>query len=169
MPLRKLTLLAHVIFSIGWIGAVACFLALALTGLDSPDTLVVRAVYMALEPVTTYVIVPSSFAALLTGLLLSLGTRWGLYHYWVLAKLLINVLSIIILLLHSQIIYYVSSAAKEANFSPADLGGTRTKLVVIAIAALAALLIATVLSVYKPRGVTPYGLPKQLNGTKAPL
>ena len=44
---------------------------------------------------------PLCFASLFSGLVQSLGTEWGLFrHYWVLFKLLINVLPTALLLLH---------------------------------------------------------------------
>jgi hypothetical protein len=58
--LRKFVLTAHVISSVGWLGAVAVFLALGVTGLTSPDTQVVRAVYLAMEPAGWSALVPLS-------------------------------------------------------------------------------------------------------------
>ncbi|HWK05099.1 MAG TPA: hypothetical protein VNS58_15770 [Puia sp.] len=154
--LRKLTLLAHIIFSVGWLGSVAGFLCLAVTGLTSTNTQIIRAVYLAMEPITWFVIVPLAFASFLTGLLLSLGTQWGLFrHYWILGKLLINLLSIPILLLHTRLIDYMANTAARRDLSHADLSGPGAQLAVAAIAALIVLLVATILSVYKPRGLTP--------------
>jgi hypothetical protein len=153
--LRKLALLAHIIFSVGWLGSVAGFLSLAVAGLTSTNTQIVRAAYLAMEPITWFVIVPLAFASFLTGLLLSLGTQWGLFrHYWILGKLLINFLSIPILLLHTRVIDYMANAAARADISKADIKGPGSHLVTAAIAALVALLVATILSVYKPRGMT---------------
>lgn len=157
--LRKFALTAHVTFSVGWLGAVAGFLALAVTGLTSQYPLMVRAAYLSMELIGWFVIVPLSFAALLTGLVQSLGTKWGLFrHYWVVAKLLITVLATIILLVHMQPISRVAGVAAETTLSRADLRGLRIQLVADAGAAMLVLLIATTLSVYKPQGRTPYGL-----------
>src|SRR5207244_1496267 len=99
--LRKLALTAHVTSSVGWLGAVAAFLALALAGLTSRDGQMVRAAYLALELTASFVIVPLGFASLLTGLVQALGTKWGLFrHYWILVKLLITILSTVVLLVH---------------------------------------------------------------------
>ena len=92
--LRKFALTAHVVSSVGWLGAVAAFLALAVAGLTSRDAQVVRAAYLAMDLIARLVIVPAALASLLTGFVQSLGTPWGLFrHYWVLAKLLITVLA----------------------------------------------------------------------------
>ena len=159
---RKFVLTAHVVSSVGWLGAVAAFLALAVVGLTSRDTARVRAAYLAMELTGWFVIVPLSFASLLTGLVQSLGTTWGLFrHYWVLAKLLINVLSSVILLLHMQPISRMAGVAADTTLSTADFRRLRIQLVADAGAALVALLVATTLSVYKPRGMTAYGWRKQ--------
>ena len=159
---RKLALTVHIMTSIGWFGAVAGFLALAVAGLTSQDAQVVRGAYLAMDLITWFVIVPFCLASLLTGLVQSLGTPWGLFrHYWVLAKLILTVLSTLILLLHTQPISYMASIAAETTLSSADLRELRIQLVVDAGAALLVLLVATILAVYKPRGRTRYGRRRQ--------
>jgi hypothetical protein len=155
---RKLALTTHVTSSVGWLGAVAVFLALAIAGLTSQDAQMVRAAYLAMHVTTWFVIVPLSFAALLTGLVQSLGTSWGLFrHYWVVAKLALTVLATIILLVHTQPIGRVAAVAAETILSSTDLRQLRIQLVADAGAALMALLVATTLSVYKPWGLTSGG------------
>ena len=91
---------------------------------------------------------------------MSLGTKWGLFrHYWVLVKFLINTLTIVILLLHTQLIGYVATAAAEKTLE--DLRGPRIQLAAVAGAALLALLVATSLAVFTPRGMTQYGARKR--------
>jgi hypothetical protein len=161
---RKFALTAHVISSVGWLGSVAAFLALALVGLLSADPHLVRAAYGGSAIVTTVVIVPLCFASLATGLIQALGTSWGLFrHYWVIAKLVITLLSTAILLLHTQAIGHLAAASAERDLASGDLRRLRVQLVADAAAAIIALLIATVLSVYKPQGLTPYGWRKQRN------
>src|SRR5215218_6835993 len=110
--LRKFTLTAHVAFSVGWLGAVAGFLALSVAGLTSQDAQTVRATYLAMEATGWFVLVPFSLASLLTGVAQSLGTKWGLFrHYWVLVKLLINVIATIILLLYMQTLSSLAGVA----------------------------------------------------------
>ncbi|MGW4197130.1 hypothetical protein [Streptomyces sp. NPDC005004] len=160
--LRKLTLTAHVTASVGWLGAVAVFLVLAAAGLTSNDAQTVRGAYLALVPTGWYVLVPLSFASLLTGLVQSLGTAWGLFrHYWVLFKLLINVVATVLLLVHMQVVGHIADAAAEASLSSGDLFGMRVQLLADAAAALVVLLVAVALSVYKPRGLTRHGWRRQ--------
>lgn len=160
--LRKLVRTAHVTFTVGWLGAVAGFLALAIAGLTSQDTQTVRAAYIAMDLITRFVIVPLSIAPLLiTGPLLSLGTPWGLFrHYWIIIKLVINILSTIILLVHIQPISHLARAAAEGTLSNSDRA-LQTQMVFAAGAGLIALLVGTALAVYKPRGMTAYGWRKQ--------
>ena len=157
---RKFALTAHVVSSVGWLGAIIAFLALAVAGVTSQDPQLVRAVYLAAEPLTWFVIVPLALVSLLTGLVQSLGTKWGLFrHYWVLFKLFINVFATVVLLLYTQT---VGSLADVAAESSADLGELRGPTFVLhSGAALLLLLAATVLAVFKPRGVTRYGRRKQ--------
>jgi ABC-type nitrate/sulfonate/bicarbonate transport system permease component len=75
--LRKLALTTHITSSVGWLGAVAVFLALAVAGLTSQDAQMARAAYVTMELTTWFVIVPFAFASLLSGLVVSMGTSWG--------------------------------------------------------------------------------------------
>ena len=155
---RKFALTAHVTSSVGWLGAVAAFLAVSIAGLVSQDAQMVRAAYLSMELTGWFVIVPLSLASLLTGLVQSLGTTWGLFrHYWVLAKLLITVVATLVLLVHMQPVSQIAAVAATTTLSSADLRGLRIQLVADAGAALLVLLVATTLSVYKPQGRTPYG------------
>lgn len=156
--LRKLALTAHVTSSVGWLGAVAAFLALAIAGITRKDPQAVRGAYLAMEVTGWFVIVPLSIASLLTGLVQSLGTTWGLFrHYWVLIKLLITALATMLLLVHMRPTRAVASVAALGALSATELRGVRIQLVADAAAAVVVLLVATTLSIYKPRGMTPYG------------
>jgi len=160
--LRKFVLTAHVTFTVGWLGAVVAFLALSIAGLTSQDAQMVRAAYLAMQVIARFVIVPLSFAPLLTGPVLSLGTPWGLFrHYWILAKLLITILCTIIMQLHMQPIDLLADAAAKTTGFSTDLHRMQIQMVVASSAALLALLAALTLAVYKPRGMTPYGWRKQ--------
>ncbi len=159
---RKFALTVHVTSSIGWLGAVACFIALAVAGLTSQNVQTVRAAYLAMELIAWCVIVPLSLASPLTGIIQSLGTEWGLFrHYWVLIKFLITVPSTLILLLHMKPIGHLARVVAETTLAHGDLSGMRIQLIASASAALLVLLVATVLSIYKPRGMTRYGKTRQ--------
>jgi hypothetical protein len=156
--LRKLALTAHVTSSVGWLGAVAAFLALGVIGLTTDDAQTARAVFLVMEPAGWAALVPLAFASLLTGLIQALGTTWGLFrHYWVLFKLLMNVAACAVLLAYMQTLGYLADAAADPAFSADDLGDMRGSPMIHSALALVLLLAATVLAVYKPRGTTRYG------------
>src|SRR6202171_2858363 len=160
--LRKLALTAHVTASVGLLGSIAAFLALAVAGLSSQDAQTVRAAYLAMELIARFVIVPLAFASLLTGLIQSLGTPWGLFrHYWVVVKLMLTVFATVVLLAKMELIGYAARLAAETTLPRADLRAAGIQLVVHAAGGLLVLLVAEVLSVYKPPGMTRYGWRKQ--------
>jgi hypothetical protein len=160
--LRKFVRTLHVTVTVGWLGAVAGFLALAIAGLTSQDKQLVSATYISMNIIARYVLAPLSLVPLfLTGPLLSLGTPWGLFrHYWIIVKLVINVLSTLILLVHMKPIQDLARVAAAGTLSGGDRGA-QIQLVVAAAAGLLALLAATGLAVFKPRGMTAYGWRKQ--------
>ena len=81
-----------------------------------------RAAYLAMHVTTWFVIVPLSLAALLTGIVQSLGTTWGLFrHYWIVTKLLLTFLATIILLVHTQPIDRVAAVAAQTTLATGDL------------------------------------------------
>jgi hypothetical protein len=158
---RKFALTAHVACSVGWLGAVASFLALGLAGLTSQDAQIMRAAYLAMDLTGWFIIVPLTVGSLLPGLVQALGTPWGLFrHYWIVMKLLITLLSTLLLLVHMQPTGRLAGAAVE-TLSNAHFRQMRTQLVADAGLALLALLVATTLAVYKPRGMTRYGARQQ--------
>src|SRR4051812_49085831 len=82
---RKLVLTLHITGSVGWLGAVAGFLALGIAGLSDDNAMMTRAAYLGMRIVGWYVIVPLCGVSLVTGVAQALGTPWGLFHhYWVL-------------------------------------------------------------------------------------
>jgi hypothetical protein len=152
----------HITSSIGWFGAIAAFVALAIAGMISQDAQMVRAAYLAMELTTWFVIVPLAFISLLSGVVSSLGTNWGLLrYYWVLLKLLTTVLATIVLLVHTQPIDLLAGVAANTTEFSADLQSLQLLMVTASSAALVLLIVLTVLSVYKPRGMTRYGQRKQ--------
>lgn len=160
--LRKLALTAHIISSVGWLGAIGGFLALAVAGLTGRDARIVGAAYLGMELTAWFVIVPLAFASLVTGLIVSLGTHWGLFrHYWVLLKFVLTSFATILLMVHMRAISVLAGVARETRLSTVDVRQLQIQVVGDASAALLALIVATTLGVYKPRGMTPYGRRKQ--------
>lgn len=157
--LSKFVLASHITFSVGWLGAVAVFLALAITGLTSHDIQLARASLIAMEVSAWFVIVPFCLTSLLTGLVQAVGTKWGLFkHYWIVVKLFLTIASTVLLLLHMKPINYLASVAAEPSFSNTQHSGQIIYLIAKAGAAIIFLLAITTISSYKPWGKIKYGL-----------
>jgi hypothetical protein len=159
--LRKFALAAHITLAVGWIGAVAGYIALDVVAATSRNAQTLRAAYLAMELIAWYVIVPLALASLLSGLIMSLGTKWGLFrHYWVLISLLLTIIATVVLLVETQTISYFADIAADPTTSGDDLR-TLGNALVHSVGGTVVLLIILVLNVYKPRGMTRYGWRKQ--------
>lgn len=157
--LRKFALATHLTFAVGWVGAVVAYIGLGLAAETSHDTQTVRAAWIAMEVTGWYVIVPFAVASLCTGLLMALGTRWGLLrHYWVVISFGLTVFAVAVLVMHMPTVSSQADVAREADGARlaalgGDLGHPTIGLVV--------LLVIQVLNVHKPRGMTRYGQRKE--------
>jgi hypothetical protein len=157
--LRKFTLTVHLSCSVGWVGAVVAYLALGVSAVTSQNAETVRAAWIAMELTGWFVIVPLAVAALLTGLVMALGTPWGLFrYYWVLITLMLTILATVVLLLHMPTVSSLADMARAAD--AADLRRLGGDLFHPGLG-LVILLAIMVLNVYKPRGLTRYGWRKQ--------
>jgi hypothetical protein len=154
--MRKFLLTTHIIFSVGWAGAVAVFLAHAIVGLTTSDNNMMSAAYVAMCLSCWLVIVPANLGSLLTGLVQALCTPWGLFrHWWILIKLILTIGCTILLFLHTSQIGYLAQTAPEP--AGTRLQGLRVEIMYKAAAALLVLMAITAISVYKPWGLTPFG------------
>jgi hypothetical protein len=149
----------HLTVSVGWTGTVIAYLALGVAAATSQDAHTVRAAWTAMELVGWFVIVPLALASLLTGLVMALGTRWGLLrHHWVLVSLVLTILATVVLLLHMPTVSVLANEARQAD--GAGLEGLGGDLLHPGLG-LVVLLVVQVLNVYKPAGMTRYGRRRQ--------
>jgi hypothetical protein len=159
--LRKFALATHLTLSVGWIGAVAAYLALDVAAATGQDAQSLRAAYLGMELIARSVIVPLALASLLTGLVMSLGTRWGLLrYYWVLISLLLTIIATVVLLVETQTISYFADTAANPTTSGDELRALGSTLP-HSVGGTVVLLVILVLNVYKPQGMTRYGWRKQ--------
>lgn len=93
--------------------------------------------------------------AFLTGLLMSLGTSWGLVrHYWVLIAFVLTTLALAVLLLHMPTVSQTAEVARTMTETKAvTLGGD----IVHPAVGIGVLVVVAVLNIYKPRGQTGLG------------
>lgn len=159
--LRKLALATHLSFSVGWIGAVAGYLVLDVTVAVSQDPQALRAAWIGMDLIVSRAILPLAFASLVTGLIMSLGTKWGLIrHWWVLISFLLTVVATVVLLSETRVIGALAAVAVDPSTSAEQLlalPGTLPH----SVGGLVVLLVVQVLNVYKPQGLTRYGWRKQ--------
>ncbi len=142
--MKRLNLLLHVTSSAGWWGAVAAFLALAIAGMTGDGHAACRAM-----AVTGWgAIVPLAVLSSATGLVQSLLGAWGLLRYWwVLFKIVVILPCSLLLVLHLKALDACSAR-------------TADRMTVDATLALIVLMVPLALSVYKPRGTTPWTAPR---------
>jgi hypothetical protein len=144
-PWRKALLTLHVASAVGWLGVDLVQLTLAVAGRTGTDPAMV---YPALGFIGLTLFVPLSFVVWLVGVISSLATPWGLVkHWWVVAKLALT--TIMLGLVWFQL--------RPNLIVAADSGGrvgpeTQHNLMMAGIVSTTLLLIATILSTYKPWG-----------------
>lgn len=152
--LQKLSLFAHVTFSVGWLGAIVPYVALAIAVLTAHDSQTLQAAYLGMKFIGWFVIVPLSLLALLSGVIQSLGTRWGLLRYWwIVAKLALTVFATFVLVRHMQDVTRLSLTFRAGGLSDASF---RPELI-HSVGGLLVLLTIVAVSIFKPWGITPYG------------
>jgi hypothetical protein len=159
--LRKLALAIHLTVSIGWMGAVAAYVVLDLTVAFAEDAQAVRAAWIGMDLIVSRAILPAAIASLVTGLIMSLGTRWGLIrHWWVLISFLLTSFAALVLLSETRVISTLAAIAADPATSTAQLLALPATLP-HSLGGLAVLAVVQVLNVYKPQGLTRYGWRKQ--------
>ncbi|OZM77531.1 hypothetical protein [Pseudonocardia sp. MH-G8] len=116
---RHLTVWAHAVSSIGWMALALSLFALLALGLTTEDPQIAAAAVAMAHHLDTVLLAPLANASASTGLMLSLGTVWGLAHHrWVLAKAAITLVQLYagIFLLSGAL-----GAAAEARSAPVAL------------------------------------------------
>jgi hypothetical protein len=155
---RKLALAVHLMCSVGWIGAVLAYLALGVAATASVSDETVRGAWVAMELIGWFVLVPLALGSLLTGAVMALGTKWGLFrYYWVLFAFVLTTLATLVLVFHMPAVSSSTDQALDADAAGQELGGDLFH----ASLGLGVLLVILVLNVNKPPGMTRYGWRRQ--------
>lgn len=134
----------HIMLSVGLLGDSAGFLAVALLVESTADPASAVQLVYVLEMFSVVFGIPLSFGALLTGIALGVGTKWGVFRYpWVTAKLalIVSVMAVGGLVIGPSITAMQSGA-----------GDRTSELIAAAGYDVLALAVATTLSVFKPGG-----------------
>lgn len=144
---RKAVLTVHVITAVGWLGTDLVQVTLGIAGLAGADPAVV---YPAMGLVGTVLFVPLSALVWLVGVVNAAVTPWGLMrHWWVVVKLALTTLMLVLVMFALR---PTLSAALELGAALPD--AERTQLVIAPSVSSTLLVIATVVSTYKPWGRT---------------
>lgn len=154
---RQWLLLAHVVLSLGWMGAGAANLVLAITARRTHDSALRRSCYKLIDVIDFALVIPLAFGALVSGVVISLATKWRLLrHWWVLIKLVVTV-AVIVFSTFGVGVWVEQSIAATAE-SRAGMSPVAVELVVGASANIAAFLFMTWVSITKPWSRTPWSL-----------
>lgn len=153
---RKAVLVAHVAVSVGWLGAASLMAMLGvLAARSSVETR--PAVYEMLHMLDLAAMIPFSLGAVGTGLVLSIGTTWGLLRfYWVVAKMIVTLAIMLFAALHVSRMAVLAGVLISRD-THTDLTAVNLQIHVGALLVTAALLFNTALSIVKPWGRTPLG------------
>lgn len=151
---RKGALVAHIASAGAWIGLEVVMGVLVFTALATGDDAVKALCFRALELFAVWPLIIAGLLCLASGVVLGLGTKWGLIRYWWVAiKLALNVVlvALVPLLLRPQVIEMAEQGRRFMAGEAASLGVG--DLIFPPVVSPAALLVATVLAVFKPWGL----------------
>lgn len=153
---RKLLLTVHVAVSVGWLGAAYLMLVLGIVAThSSPQQRHDR--YELLHIFDQTAMIPMSLATLITGVVISVGTQWGLLRfYWVMTKLMTTVAGMIFAGLYVSRMA-VHAAELTASNIHANLSAVDWQIRIGAIIMVTMLTVNTTLSIFKPWGRTSRG------------
>ncbi len=147
-PARRSLLVVHVAVSVSWLGLTVCLLTLGITAFLTGDTTTAQAATRAMKIFGDWLVVPVALISLLSGLVLALGTSWGLArHRWVWTKFWLTLITT------ALSIFSLRPGINEA----AAQGAADINLVVAPSVATATYLFITAVSVLKPWGPTRRG------------
>lgn len=152
-PTRKLVLLLHIATAGTWLGIDIVLGILVLTALLSGDSLGAASAVASTGYFATWPLAVTGLLCLLTGVLLGLGSKYGLVRYWwVAVKLVINVVLVtLVLFLLIPSLGPLSADARD-SLGTGVFSEVPFDMAFPPIVSTTAVLLATTLSVFKPWG-----------------
>lgn len=150
-PTRKAALIVHIVAAGAWIGIDVMLAVLVFTALLTTDPGTAALCYQAM-PLLVWPIIVAALTCLVSGIVLGLGTHHGLVRYWwVAVKLMLNIVLtvLIVVLLRPGLL---EAAEYGRRLGDGLAGVDLNSLVFPPIVSSTALVVATILSVYKPWG-----------------
>ncbi|MFI8963234.1 DUF2269 domain-containing protein [Streptomyces sp. NPDC053493] len=147
-PVRRALLVVHVAVSVAWLGLSLGLLTLGITAYTTQDLSLTQAAYRAMKVFADWLLAPVALVTFGSGLVLSLGTPWGLArHRWVWIKFWITLATATatIFALRPEIAHAAAAGVPDSSLVAAPVVSTT------------AYLFMTALSVLKPWGLTRRG------------
>ncbi|GHF46320.1 DUF2269 domain-containing protein [Streptomyces sp. NRRL_ISP-5395] len=157
-PVRRGVLVAHIAVSVSWLGLTVGLLTLGLTAFLTGDPATASAATRAMKVFGDWLVVPVALLSLVSGLVLALGTPWGLArHRWVWIKFWLTLITtgLSIFSLRPGIDAAVADEVVDIN------------LVIAPSVATATYLFITAISVLKPWGLTRRGRRLRISASSA--
>lgn len=157
-PVRRGVLVAHVAVSVSWLGLTVGLLTLGLTAFLTGDPATASAATRAMKVFGDWLVVPVALLSLVSGLVLALGTPWGLArHRWVWIKFWLTLITtgLSVFSLRPGIDAAVADEVVDIN------------LVIAPSVATATYLFITAISVLKPWGLTRRGRRLRISASSA--
>ncbi|GGR47708.1 DUF2269 domain-containing protein [Streptomyces netropsis] len=155
-PARRGILVVHVVTSVGWLGLTLGLLVLGITGATTASPQTQAAVYRSMKLFGDWLIIPLSLSALVSGLVLSLGTPWGLArHRWVYLKFWLTLGATLASALSLR--PALNEAAASVATGDGVAAATSQDLLAAPIVSLSLYVFMTAISVLKPWGLTARG------------
>lgn len=163
-PARKGSLVVHVVASAGWLGLSLGLLALGITAATTGDPVIVESSVRAMKVFADWLLLPLAFLTFLSGMLLSLGTPWGLArHKWVYTKFWLSLATLTATAFVLRPAVNAAVAAVAAGHPLPDTGDVLFGPIVSS----SAYVFMTVISVLKPWGPTRRGRTLRAASTRA--
>jgi hypothetical protein len=152
--MRKGVLVVHIVSAGAWIGIDVVMGVFVFTALLTDEDPIKALCYRALELFAVWPLLTTGLICLASGVVLGLGTKWGLVRYWWVAiKLALNVVltALVLVALRPGVMEAAEQGRRFMAGSPASLAVG--DLIFPPIVSPTALLIAFVLAVFKPWGL----------------
>ncbi|WLD91676.1 hypothetical protein [Alkalihalobacillus sp. AL-G] len=150
---KRWLLIVHIIFAAIMLGNMVTFLILSITAAATENPGVAEACYQAMNVLSGTSVVASTIGATVTGIFLSVFTKWGLFnYYWIIAKEGLTLLAIGLNLwaMHAWTLEAISLTSTTDN--SLDIFVIQSKLFIGIIIQILSLVIMYVISVFKPWG-----------------
>jgi hypothetical protein len=147
---RKVVLVVHIVSAAVWIGIVVVLGVVIFTALLADDNTKALC-YRALELFAVWPLLTTGLVCLVSGVVLGIGTKWGLVRYWWVAiKLALNIVLTVLVLVALR--PEVTEAAEQGRrFMAGEAASLAVSdLIYPPIVSPTLLLVAFVLAVFKP-------------------